>query len=159
MSNTGLAPQTALKVLILCAIVGAAGPVAAAQDLSGYIFQTGQPSFLAVDKFPGGSAELSNGNLHIEIPLAGPSQRGSLPINLKLVYDSRLIWAVALPAQKWTTTQGSWGASGHIGALGWRIVGGPEAEGREFESPRARHLLLVRPVRNKKNRSSLLIFR
>jgi RHS repeat-associated protein len=125
--------QLFLRVCLVFTIICALSATSRGQDASSYLFQTGQPSFGAVDKFPGGSVDLSNGNLHIEIPLAGPPQRGSLPVSLKLVYDSRLIWAVASSSQGsfWTTTQNSFGSSGgldgHIAALGWRIVGNPEA--------------------------------
>jgi len=127
------ARQLFVRICAVSAMLCALSAISRAQDASSYLFQTGQPSFGAVDKFPGGTVDISNGNLHIEIPLAGSPQRGSLPLNLKLVYDSRLIWAVASSSQGsfWTTTQDSWGdsggVSGHVGALGWRIVGNPEA--------------------------------
>jgi YD repeat-containing protein len=64
-------------------------------------------------------------------------------MNLKLVYDSRYVWqpvyvpSGGAPAARWTTTQGTWGAPGHIQALGWRIVGGADNVSADNYSPSA----------------------
>jgi hypothetical protein len=138
MPNSRSTLQTVLQMLIACAVVSTVSPLAAAQD-SDPIFQTGRPSFSPTDTFPGGSVNFANGNLHIEIPLGGSAQRGSLPINLNLVYDSRYVWQPVYDPTgiKWTTTQGTWGTAGHIQALGWRIVGGADNVSADNYSPSA----------------------
>ena len=61
-----------------------------AQD---YVSQTGSPAFSANQPVVFGFANLANGNIHLEIPIASAPQRGELAFALKLVYDSR-IWQV-----------------------------------------------------------------
>lgn len=98
-----------------------------AQDISNYLFQTGAPSFAAMDSFPGGvSVNMTNGNLHMEIPLGSYPQRGSAPVVLKLVYDSR-VW---VQAPEWTSIQSNFDPYvQELPALGWHIVGMPRPPG------------------------------
>ncbi len=58
-----------------------------------YINATGNPSFGVNIPIENGFIDLSNGNLHMEFPLATHKQRGALNLDEKLVYDSR-IWMV-----------------------------------------------------------------
>src|SRR6266851_4136350 len=60
-----------------------------------------------------GFINLANGNLHLEIPLAAPPQRGSLGLSEKLIYDSR-IWRIVGGAWQPTNVANSQG--------GWRFV-------------------------------------
>src|SRR5205823_5024173 len=61
---------------------------------------------------------LSNGNLHIEIPLASQTQRGTLSLNERLVYDSR-VWTIGFNA---STGHNQWYPTNVSGNMGWRFV-------------------------------------
>src|SRR2546423_4870212 len=67
-----------------------ASHLAFAQD---YINGTGAPVFTTSTSVELGFIDLSNGNLHLEIPIASPAQRGPLSVSERLVYDSR-IWSI-----------------------------------------------------------------
>jgi YD repeat-containing protein len=58
-----------------------------------YIYQTGNPTFSTQIPIENGFINVNNGDIHIEIPLATHAQRGRLPLNERLVYDSR-IWKI-----------------------------------------------------------------
>jgi hypothetical protein len=75
-----------LMSLLLLTFVG----VVRAQD---YIYATGSPTFGVNLPVENGFVNVTNGNLHIEIPLASHEQRGTLRLNERLVYDSR-IWKI-----------------------------------------------------------------
>ena len=63
-----------------------------AQNPQTYIQQSGMPIFTTTQAVELGFINLSNGNLHIEIPLGAFPQRGTMPtFAAKLIYDSR-IW-------------------------------------------------------------------
>jgi len=61
---------------------------------------------------PRGFVDASNGNLHIEIPIASIPERGHIPYAASLVYDSH-IWQKSTTWQP-TNVGGSWG--------GWRLM-------------------------------------
>jgi RHS repeat-associated protein len=61
-----------------------------AQD---YVSATGNPSFAVNIPVENGFINISNGNLHLEFPLATHAQRGTLSLNERLVYDSK-IWMI-----------------------------------------------------------------
>ncbi len=61
-----------------------------AQD---YIYAVGNPSFAVNVPVENGFINITNGNLHMEFPLATQKQRGALNLNERLVYDSR-IWRI-----------------------------------------------------------------
>jgi RHS repeat-associated protein len=61
-----------------------------AQD---YVSATGTPSFAVNIPVENGFINLTNGNLHLEFPLATHPQRGALSLNERLVYDSK-IWMI-----------------------------------------------------------------
>lgn len=70
-----------------------------------------------------GFVDLANGNLHLEIPLADPAQRGALRYNARFVYDSR-VWMPVLYGNSWywTYTQGApAGYSNPTGHYGWDV--------------------------------------
>lgn len=118
----------AVSAVALAVIVLAFPGLASAQDISDYLFQTGTPSFAAMDSFPGGiSVNITNGNMHMEIPLAGYPQRGGVPAALKLVYDSRLWTGTGTGYYSYNPTT----SVGHpetqfSPAFGWHFVGMPQ---------------------------------
>jgi RHS repeat-associated protein len=68
----------------------------------------------------GGFVNVTNGNVHIEIPLATNKQRGNLQLDERLVYDSR-IWTInAYPSYSWSPTNVA------NSSAGWRFVSGGE---------------------------------
>ena len=77
-----------------------------------YVYATGTPSFSTAFPVELGFVDVANGNLHIEIPLASPPQRGSLVATEKLVYDSRI----------WQPVGGVWSPTNGAGSmLGWQF--------------------------------------
>src|SRR5579884_93409 len=77
-----------------------------------YVYATGSPSFNTAFPVELGFIDAANGNLHIEIPLASPPQRGSLVGSEKLVYDSRI----------WQPVGGVWSPTNGAGSmLGWQF--------------------------------------
>lgn len=72
--------------------VGALGcsPFASAQN---YVYATGSPNWGMQIPVESGFINVSNGNVHLEIPIATQPQRGRLTLNERLVYDSR-IWQI-----------------------------------------------------------------
>jgi YD repeat-containing protein len=82
-----------------------------AQD---YLQAVGAPVFTSAEPVELGFVNASNGNLHLEIPVASFPQRGLPPLSYKFVYDSR-IW-VQSGGSAWVpnATSTSW--------LGWRFV-------------------------------------
>jgi RHS repeat-associated protein len=76
-----------LQLLFLCLSLSDS---AFAQD---YVYATGNPSFGVNVPVENGFINVTNGNLHLEFPLATHKQRGSLSLNERLVYDSR-IWMI-----------------------------------------------------------------
>ena len=81
-----------------------------AQD---YLLQTGAPTFTTAEPVEMGFINASNGNLHLEIPLASPPQRGRLRYGAKLVYDSRI----------WEASAGTWHPDNVPNSQGgWRLV-------------------------------------
>ena len=70
------------------------GPIAhSSLNAQGYLYQTGVPTFSTQIPVENGFINVNNGDIHIEIPLATHSQRGSLQLTERLVYDSR-IWKI-----------------------------------------------------------------
>lgn len=85
-----------------------------AQD---YVYQTGLPAFTTAQPVPLGIVDVSNGNLHIEIPIASAPVRGKVQFSGKLVYDSR-VWT---PFFNGTSTV--WSPTNAPGTQGgWRYV-------------------------------------
>jgi RHS repeat-associated protein len=98
-----------LGLAALCVLLAVGS--ARAQDFE---LATGAPTFTTAHPVELGFVNVANGNLHMEIPLASPPQRGSLPYVAKLVYDSR-IWQVVNngTSSSWQPTnipnsQGGW---------------------------------------------------
>src|SRR5579871_3643472 len=115
MSRT-LCFRVAASLRIICiALVMAfvTSPEASAQ----YTTSTGTPTFTTALPVEMGFTNVSNGNLHLEIPIGSFAQRGSLKYNARLVYDS-LIWKIDTNAWKPTNVVNSMG--------GWRLITGGE---------------------------------
>ena len=62
-----------------------------AQNSQSYLNDVGSPAYSVNIPVENGFINVSNGNLHLEFPLASPPQRGALNVSERLVYDSR-IW-------------------------------------------------------------------
>jgi RHS repeat-associated protein len=75
--------------------------------------QVGVPIFTTEVPVELGFVNVSNGNLHSQVPLASFSQRGSQALMTALVYDSR-IWQVVGTTWQPTNVSNSWG--------GWRFI-------------------------------------
>jgi len=59
-----------------------------------FLDEPGIPAFTTAFPIEHGFINLSNGNLHLEIPIASYPQRGDLKaLHARLVYDSR-IWTI-----------------------------------------------------------------
>jgi hypothetical protein len=58
-----------------------------------YITGTGTPTFTTALPAELGFVDASNGNLHLEIPITSPPQRGPLVLGSKLAYDGR-VWSI-----------------------------------------------------------------
>ncbi len=80
-----------LKVVFSMAVLTACvAPMRATAQ--SYINDIGAPTYATTIPVDNGFINLSNGNLHLEIPLSAPTQRGGiLSVAQTLVYDSR-IW-------------------------------------------------------------------
>jgi YD repeat-containing protein len=87
-----------------------------AQD---YLQSTGFPSFSVVQRVALGGIDISNGNLHLEIPVGIYSQRGGHVIQQRFTYDSR-IWKISVngASQSWAVdnTSGWQGQAGFASA-------------------------------------------
>jgi hypothetical protein len=122
-------------VCLLLALV----PFATAQESGDYLQATGFPAFGVTVPVELGYIDLANGNLHLEIPIAAPPQRGLLKYNARFVYDSRIwqpvvsngntVWAAptagsmqspgAYSSLSLFTDTDQLSASGTSGRLGW----------------------------------------
>src|SRR6266403_3006806 len=72
-------------------IIIAAAVICSAQSSMDYSLQGQAPSCTNADPFPGGFVNVSNGNVHLEIPLGNYPQRGGSALQAAVTYDSR-IW-------------------------------------------------------------------
>ena len=92
----------------------------------GYLTASGNPSFAVNIPVENGFINVSNGNLHMEFPLATHTQRGALTLNERLVYDSK-IWMIAQNGGLyWSPT------SIPNSAGGWRFVTGAETGALQY---------------------------
>lgn len=84
-----------------------------------YQDQTAGPPIDATAPVELGFIDLSNGNLHLEIPLASAAQRGTLGYSARLTYDSR-IWTNSTFGPAY---QGTFQPNNILPSLGgWRLV-------------------------------------
>jgi len=90
---------------------------AAAQNPVSYLNDTGSPAYATTVPVENGFIDMSNGNLHLEFPLASAQQRGTLTLSQKLTYDSR-IWDLVpyYPGYQWLPN--------NAGSAGWKYVSG-----------------------------------
>ena len=94
--------------------------VAVAQSTTDYSLQIGAPSFSTSHFLPGGTVNIANGNLQLEIPLGKFDQKKGVSLTAKLVYNSRFYYVLQ------TGSSGSWNPynAGYV-APGWSVVMGP----------------------------------
>jgi hypothetical protein len=97
-----------LLLVFVALLLGASAPELSAQ--SGYLLSIGVPTFTTQLPVENGFVNLSNGDLHIEIPLGFYPERAGRPVSLSFVYDSA-IWQVV--SSSWQPTnvpnaQGGW---------------------------------------------------
>jgi len=86
-------------VCLVCALMVSKSTLA-----QNYLYATGNPTFSSQIPVENGFINVNNGEVHIEIPLSTHSQRGSLRLNERLIYDSR-IWKIAYNSgYKWQPT-------------------------------------------------------
>lgn len=105
-----------------------AGNAALSQNSQSYLNDLGSTPYGVNIPVENGFINISNGDLHLEFPLASPPQRGTLNVNEKIVYDSR-IWMFSPFG-----THGSYhwwpynvnAAGGTNTSGGWRFVKGNE---------------------------------
>lgn len=110
--------------VLLCGLLWAV----AASGQSDYLSQAGSPpSATNLPISGGGVVNITNGNLHIEIPITNPQQRGSLPVNARLIYDSR-IWGIndVNGVYEWQPNNISQTHDYFASPSGWRFVIGQE---------------------------------
>jgi YD repeat-containing protein len=109
----------ALRVPLFCIYVSViAASSGFAQD---YVTATGNPTFSLNIPVESGFINVANGNLHMEIPIANHAQRGTLKLNERLVYDSKIWKIVQNGGYSWQPTNVP------NSMAGWRFMTGGEA--------------------------------
>lgn len=88
-----------LRLAAVCVFL-LAGFQAHAQEAWDYLQNTNASTFSGTVPVEMGFINTANGNLHLEIPLVDPKQRGAIGFNPKFVYDSR-IWIPENTGQEW----------------------------------------------------------
>src|SRR6266403_1991583 len=116
-----LAPIAGSRTAIALLILAIAASPSRAQN---YLTQGGSPSFTTAQQVELGFINLSNGNLHLEIPLSSFPQRGTVPFAAALAYDSRIWRQVGTTWQPTNVlnSQGGWryldqGVTGSVAPL------------------------------------------
>jgi len=87
------------------------------------MYSAGIPTFGTNIPVENGFINITNGNLHLEFPVATMAQRGNLSLNEKLVYDSR-IWLIGHP-NNYYWFPNNVPRTDQL-AAGWRFVSGAE---------------------------------
>ena len=114
------------RVALFCLIV--ASITAIRLQGQNYIYATGNPTFSTQIPIENGFIDLNNGEIHMAIPLATHTQRGRIPLNESLVYDSR-IWQIS------SSGGYSWQPTNVPGSMaGWRLVSNNTAQAPTFNS-------------------------
>lgn len=106
------------RLLAFCLVV-----IAIPGKAQDYLNAVGNPAFSVQIPVENGFINVANGNLHLEFPLATHKQRGSLTLNERLVYDSR-IWKIVHYSGYYWWPLGVPNTSDTQG--GWRFVSGNE---------------------------------
>ena len=113
-----------LCCVVAAMILGRAVP-AWTQD---YIYATGSPNFGVNFPVPDGYINVTNGNLHLDIPLGSYNQMGNLPtVKISLEYDSRIWKIVDAGGHSWQPTNvpdPSNTSNDGNSMAGWRVVTG-----------------------------------
>jgi hypothetical protein len=81
-AKEGAKPRVFGQLALIWAVLLCCATVARGQ---GYLLQAGAPSFTTAEPVELGYLDLSNSDLHLEVPLASPGQRGSLQYGAALV--------------------------------------------------------------------------
>ena len=126
------------KIAILGIFLLTAASRLVAQESWDYLGDLGSPAFSETVPVELGFLNLASGNLHLEIPLAAPPERGSLGFNARFVYDSR-VWIPNLVSGQWVWTplQGSDtpSYSDPNAHLGWDVFTDYEELTGQIDSP------------------------
>ncbi len=94
-----------------------------------YVYATGNPNFGVQYPVPDGYINITNGNVHLNIPLGTFKQRGNLPpIAINLEYDSRIWQIVDNGGYSWQPTNVP------NSNAGWRLVTGLENGNLSFSN-------------------------
>ena len=93
-----------------------------------YLYATGNPTFSTQVPIENGFINVNNGDIHIEIPLAQHTQRGSHQLNERLVYDSRIWKIINSNGYSWQPTN----VPNSMG--GWRFASGLDQGTTSFSS-------------------------
>ena len=123
-NRSGVSTGTLMFTAILCGLALVSFcQFAAAQD---YSQGTGAPTYTSAEPVELGFVDASNGNLHMEIPMASFPQRGGKPITYKLVYDSRIWYLQSGTTWDPNATAYPWGGwrfidSAGVGAANWTV--------------------------------------
>jgi hypothetical protein len=114
-----------------------AGTAALSQNSQSYLNDLGSTSYGVNIPVENGFINISNGNLHLEFPLASHPQRGALSLSEKIVYDSRIWmfspfgshgsyhwWPYNIPGSDSSTNSGGWRfvTGGEIGSMGSSVI-------------------------------------
>jgi hypothetical protein len=113
------------KIKLFVSIIISLGTGALAQ--SSYLTSIGYPNTGIQLPTAGGTVDVTNGNLHVEIPLGNPTQRGSVKLQPRLIYDSR-IWQPNSVNGNWVWAPNNVSSTQDDATApsGWRFVIGSE---------------------------------
>ncbi len=107
--------------LTIAAVLFTSSLTCASAKAQDYVYATGNPNFGVNDPIPGGYINVTNGNVHVTIPLGTFKQRGTLPpIKINLEYDSRIWQIVDNGSYSWQPTNVP------NSMAGWRLTTGLE---------------------------------
>jgi len=118
--------------LVALAVLVLTGTAAAQFQSNQYLGGVGVPAFTTALPVESGFINAANGNVHKEILLGSVPQRGSVPMTIRMVYDSRIWkWVTSGSSVSWQPTnvagsQGGWRpvASADPGTVTYTFTGG-----------------------------------
>lgn len=103
---------------ILCGSIALAFSAFPAMAQNNYLYAIGDTNFGVNIPIEDGFINVSNGEVHLEIPLATQAQRGNLKLDERLVYDSR-IWMIGHYSNYYW-----WPSNVPNSSDGWRFISG-----------------------------------
>src|SRR6267154_2593611 len=107
-------------------------------DAQNYLTQAGQPAFSTLFPVENGFINISNGGLHLEIPMGAYPQRGGRPFKTNFTYDSEIwqpvfVGTAATGSFVWQPTNipvsfGGWrfNTSADVGVVNYSTIGQPD---------------------------------